>query len=153
MTACSSSKKARFAKNSMLLRKILSIESVLPQSFHHLVIANSTTKPSVATAALKRNQKKSKLNLMERTKPPFKVSDVKKSTPDLSKNQANPALTKKLDSSVDDLSSVMSELNRAKSIETLSTVYIKNSVDDVNVDLFDDETLRTILVCISYKYK
>lgn len=139
---CTNSKKnSGFLKNSILLRKILSIESVLPTSFQQLTLSQQNV-----------NNKVNKTNL------PPPSSGPKKQLKDSNLNNkvvATTPMVKKF-TSINELNNVMNELNRAKSIETISTLYTGNTNKnlDSNLDLTviecDDNTLRQILVREEY---
>lgn len=193
--ANSSKKATRFAKNSLLLRKILSIESVLPHSLHQLALAannhhHNHQNSSSAThhkSTLKRPINLKSLPNSSNTRGKLVcqlLPDVKKySTSDLTSNERIvtrasssgltkvSATTKTTKTTVKKFDSIEGELNtvvktnadetlvvtvpRAKSTETLSTTneYTttnKTSDDSIvaeDVDLLDDQMLRTILVC------
>jgi hypothetical protein len=135
--ANSTSKKTmgRLAKNSLILRKLLSIDAVLPHNLHQLALSNADSTPNSKVAAAKSSN--SNLNEEEKKQKPEETKSTR----------VEPAVKEELKNVIDELKS----RSKSKSIENLSSASTnKNSTIDHHIDELecDDDALKKILVLL-----
>ena len=138
--ANSTSKKTmgRLAKNSLILRKLLSIDAVLPHNLHQLALSNADSTPnSSKVAAAKNSNSNSNSNEEEKKQKPEETKSTR----------VEPAVKEELKNVIDELKS----RSKSKSIENLSSASTnKNSTIDHHIDELecDDDALKKILVLL-----
>lgn len=138
--ANSTSKKTmgRLAKNSLILRKLLSIDAVLPHNLHQLALSNADSTPNSSKVTAKNSNSNSNSNEEEKKQKP---EETTKST------RVEPAVKEELKNVIDELKS----RSKSKSIENLSSASTnKNSTIDHHIDELecDDDALKKILVLL-----